>query len=85
MTDMSEIEFSMSSVTQKRERDSRQARSKYDPIIDAFLEGEDKLVEISVPGKKGSYIMTQLSKRVKKRKLDLNVESVGDYIYLERP
>lgn len=82
---MSEIKFSMSSVAEKRVRESRQGRSKYDPIIDAFLEGEGNLVEINVPGMKGSYIMTQLSKRVKRRKLDINVESVGDYVYLERP
>ena len=81
---MSEIEFSMSSVTQKRVRESRYGGSKYDPIIDAFLNGGDKLVEITVPGKKGSYITTQLGKRIKKRKLDLNVESVGDYVYIER-
>ncbi|GAH04905.1 unnamed protein product [marine sediment metagenome] len=82
---MSKIEFSMDSVTERRKRTSIRSRSIYDPIIEKFLEGDAKLVEIQVQGKKGSYVKTQLSRRIKSRKLDLTVESVGDYVYLERP
>lgn len=81
---MSKIEFSMDSVTERRKRTAAGKRSIYDPIIEKFLEGDAKLVEIQVQGKKGSYIKTQLSRRIKSRQLDITVESVGDYVYLER-
>jgi len=83
--DRSKIEFSMTTVTERRKREPKQQRSRYDPIIDQFLEGEHKLVEISVTGKRGSYIKGLLDKRIKRRELEITCSSVGDYVYLERP
>ncbi len=82
---MSEIKYSMSAVTKRRKREPKKQKSRYDPIIDQFLEGTHNLVEINVPGKGGSYIKSLLDKRVKRRSLDITVSSVGDYVYLERP
>lgn len=81
---MSELDFSMESVTERRKRASFGKRSVYDPIINKFLEGDAKLVEIQVQGKKAGYVKTQLSRRIKSRGLDISVESVSDYVYLER-
>jgi len=83
--DRSKIEFSMTTVTERRKREPKKQRSRYDPIIDKFMEGDDKLVEISVPGKRGSYIKGLLDKRIKRRELEITCSAVGDYIYLERP
>lgn len=82
--DKSKLDFSMTTVTERRKREPKKQRSRYDPIIDQFLEGSDKLVEISVPGKRGSYIKGLLDKRIKRRELEITCSAVGDYIYLER-
>lgn len=82
--DKSKLDFSMTTVTERRKREPKKQRSRYDPIIDMFLEGSDKLVEISVPGKRGSYIKGLLDKRIKRRELEITCSAVGDYIYLER-
>lgn len=84
MNEMSKIEYSLKGVTERRKREPKSIKSRYDPIIDAFLEGGDNLVEIQVPGKKGSYVKSILSKRITKRELDITVEAVDDYVYLER-
>ncbi len=81
---MAEIEFSMKTVTERRKQVKRPMRSRYDPILDQFLAGENPLVEIQVPGKTGSYIKTQLTKRVQVRGLEIIVSSVGEYCYLEK-
>ena len=81
---MASIEFSMKTVSERRKRVKTMVKSRYDPIIDQFLEGDHKLVEINGPGKNGSYIKTQLSNRIKRRELDLQVSSVGEYVYLEK-
>ena len=82
--DKGKIEFRMKTVTERRVREPKQQRSRYDPIIDMFLEGSNKLVEISVPGKRGSYIKGLLDKRIKRRELEISCSAVGDYVYLER-
>jgi len=81
---MSKIEFSMKTVSQRRKQVKKTMKSRYDPIIDQFLEGGHKLVEIHVPGKTGSYIKAQLENRIKRRELELQVSSVGEYVYMEK-
>ena len=58
--------------------------SKYDPILDAFLEGDHKLVAVEVPGRDGNYIRTQLKKRVDARGLQVDVSVVNNKVYLEK-
>ena len=59
-------------------------RSKYDPIIDQFLEGGHDLVEIDVKGRKPIYVKSQLRRRIKDRKLEIATSSAGSFVYLER-
>ena len=47
---------------------------KYDPILDAFIEGSNNLVKVTVEGKKGKYLRTQLKKRIIARGLEETVE-----------
>ncbi len=53
----------------KRLRGKR--RSKYDPILDQFIELGQDLVEIEVEGKKPSYVVGMLKKRIKVRGLEI--------------
>ena len=58
--------------------------SKYDPILDAFLEGNHKLVNVEVPGRDGNYVRTQLKKRIDARDLKIDVSVVNNKVYLEK-
>ena len=80
---MSKIKFEMKSVEKKREKKYHKG-SIYDPIIDQFIESRHNLVEITVEDKKASYVVTQLSKRIETRKLDIVASWAGDVVYLEK-
>ncbi|MFC1803536.1 hypothetical protein ACFL0D_06160 [Thermoproteota archaeon] len=80
---MSTIEFKLSPVNKKPSRRYRKG-SKYDPIIEAFLEQELKLVEVVVKGKDANYMRTQLKKRIDTRNLKIDVSVVNNKIYLEK-
>jgi len=80
---MSKISFEMRPVEKKREKKYHKG-SVYDPIIDQFLESGHDLVEISVEGKRASYVVTQLNRRIDTRELDIVVSSGGDVVYLEK-
>jgi len=59
--------------------------SKYDPIIDAFLSGHNKIVSISMSGTNANYLKGQLKRRIKTRRLgDITVSVVNDVCYLEK-
>ena len=80
---MSEIKFEMRPVEKKRPKTYHKG-SVYDPIIDQFLESGEELVEITVEGKRASYVVTQLNRRIDTRELDIVVSSGGDVVYLEK-
>jgi hypothetical protein len=82
---MSNVKFDLSPVDKKPSRKYRKG-SKYDPIIDKFLESKNKLVTVEVPGKDGNYIRTQLKKRIDARDLQNKVEVsvVNNVAYLEK-
>lgn len=82
---MSEVKFDMTPVKKKPSRRYRKG-SKYDPIIDAFLKGENDLVEVGVKGKDANYLRTQLNKRVEARALDdqVKVSVVNNVAYMEK-
>jgi len=81
---MSEVKFDLKPVDEKPSRRYRKG-SKYDPIIDAFMEGEENLVEVNVSGKDANYLRTQLNKRIDARGLKgIKVSVVNNVCYLEK-
>jgi len=80
---LSGVSFDLSPVEKKPSRKYRKG-SKYDPIIDKFLEDKHKLVTVEVPGRDGNYIRTQLKKRIDARELDVNISVVSNQVYLEK-
>ena len=82
---MSEIKFDLKPVTKKPSRKYRKG-SKYDPIIDYFLESEHDLVKVEVPEKDANYLRTQLKKRIDARDLaeKIEVSVVNNVAYLEK-
>ena len=83
MITMSVVKFELKPLKKKKPRRYRTG-SKYDPILDAFLEGKDSLVEVSVEGKDANYLRMQLNKRIKARKLGIKVSAVNNVCYLAR-
>ena len=82
---MSEVSFDLAPVEKKPSRKYRKG-SKYDPIIDAFLESEHDLVSVEVKGKDANYFRTQLKKRIYARALQdkVDVSVVNNVTYLEK-
>ena len=58
---MGEDRFSITPVDEMPPRRFRKG-SKYDPILDAFMEGSDDLVAVEISDKKAHYIRMQLKK-----------------------
>jgi len=81
---MSDVSFSLTPVEEKPSRRYRKG-SKYDPILDAFMDGEANLVEASIEGKEANYLRTQLNKRIEARNLrNVKVSVVNNVCYLEK-
>jgi len=84
ITAMSEVRFNLKPVEEKPSRRYRKG-SKYDPIIEAFVEGDEDLVEVTVAGKDANYLRTQLTKRIDARNLTrIKVSVVNNVAYLEK-
>jgi len=77
--------FNLAPVKEKPKRAYRKG-SKYDPLLEAFMKGTDKLVEASVPDKDSNYIRTQLSKRVDAVPAfkNIKISVVNNKCYLEK-
>ncbi|MFB0558696.1 MAG: hypothetical protein ACETVY_06235 [Candidatus Bathyarchaeia archaeon] len=82
---MSDLKFELKPVDKKPSRRYRKG-SKYDPVLDAFMEGEDTLVEVSLEGKDVNYLRMQLNKRIEARDLGdrVKVSVVNNVAYLEK-
>ena len=82
---MSDVKFDLKPVEKKPSRKYRKG-SKYDPIIDSFLESEHDLVKVEVADKDANYLRTQLKKRIDARDLQSNIEVsvVNNIAYLEK-
>lgn len=80
---MSEMKFELKPRKKKPSRKYRKG-SKYDPILDAFMEGTDNLVEVAVEGKDGNYLRTQLNKRIEAKGLKVMTSVVNNVLYLEK-
>ena len=76
--------FSLKPVKKKPARKYRKG-SKYDPILDAFIKGTDRMVTVSVPNKDANYLRTQLNKRIDAREeKKIKVSVVNNIAYLEK-
>ena len=81
---MTEVKFDLKPVDEKPNRRYRKG-SKYDPIIDAFMEGEEDLVEVNVSDKDANYLRTQLKKRIDVRGIKgVKISGVNNACYLEK-
>ncbi len=82
---MSEVKFNLKPVTKKPSRKYRKG-SKYDPILDSFLNGEHDLVKVEVANKDANYLRTQLNKRIEARDMlnQVKVSVVNNVAYLEK-
>ena len=81
---MTEVKFDLSPVNKKPQRKYRKG-SKYDPIIDAFLEKDESLMTVEIKGKEANYVRTQLKKRIDARELkNLKISVVNNKVYLEK-
>jgi len=82
---MAELKYELTPVESKPSRKYKKG-SKYDPIIDTFIEGDDELVQVGVRNKDANYLRTQLQKRIKARDLeaDVDVSVVNNVCYLEK-
>ena len=84
MITMSEVSFNLEPVDEKPSRRYRKG-SKYDPVLDAFMSGENNLVTVTVEGKDANYLRTQLNKRIDARKIrNVKVSVVNNVCYLEK-
>lgn len=84
MTVMSEIKFDLKPVEEKPSRRYRRG-SKYNPILVAFMEGEDDLVRVDVEGLNANYLRTQLNKRIEAHGLrGVKVSVVNGSCYMEK-
>ncbi len=81
---MSDASFTLQPVSEKPSRKYRKG-SKYDPVLDAFLEGENNLVVVSVENKDSNYLRTQLANRIDSRNIEaVKVSAVNNVCYLEK-
>ena len=81
---MSDVKFDLKPVEEKPRRKYRKG-SKYDAVLDAFLEGVSELVMVSVEGKEANYLRLMLNKRMKTRKIGgVEVSVVNGVVYLEK-
>ncbi len=85
IVNVSDMGFTIEPVDKKPERTRKTGRSKYAPIIEAFLESEHKLVRVDNTGKEAYYLRLQLTKVCDKMGLDtVNVSVRNKKVYLEK-
>ncbi len=60
--------------------------SKFDPVLDAVLDGPHELVKVTMEGHGGYALTQQLNLRIESRKLEgeIRASTVNDEIYLEK-
>ena len=60
--------------------------SKYDPVLDAFLDSPHKLVKVEMDGHAGYVLTRQLNLRIESRKLEgeIRASTVNEGNYLEK-
>ena len=76
--------FTVKAVETKPTRKYRKG-SKYDAVIQGFIDAKVPLAEIEIEGKTASYIATQLNKRLEdnKKLAHISVSTANKTAYLE--
>lgn len=61
-------------------------KSKFDPVLDAFLDGPHKLVKVSMDGQSGYQFTQALNFRIESRLLtgEIEASTINDEVYLEK-
>lgn len=79
------IKFNLKAVKKKPSRRYKKG-SKYDTILDSFIEGKDDIASVGVEGRTANYMRTQLTKRADVLGLTktLKISVVNDVCYLEK-
>ncbi|MDH5743499.1 MAG: hypothetical protein OEZ52_08140 [Candidatus Aminicenantes bacterium] len=81
---MGEVKYSLTPIEEKPSRRYRKG-SKYDPILDRFMDRAAKLVEVSMEGIDANYLRTQLNKRIEAKRLEgIKVSVINNVCYLEK-
>jgi hypothetical protein len=82
---LSDVKFDLKPVEKKPSRKYRKG-SKYDPILDSFVNGAHNLVKVEVENKDANYLRTQLNKRIEARDMGdrVKVSVVNNVAYLEK-
>jgi len=84
---MSDISFNIEPVDKKPKKEGhpRRTGSKYDPIIEAFLESEHRLVQVEGTGRGAYYLSMQLKKALNRKDVNSVAVSVRNKeVYLEK-
>lgn len=84
---MSDISFNIQPVEKKPDRKKSQYRtgSKYEPIINAFLESEHDMVRVDGTGIEANYLSGQLKKIITVKEVDsVQVSVRNKEVYLEK-
>ena len=84
---MSDIRFNIQPVEEKPDRTKPPYRtgSKYEPIIEAFMESEHDLVRVEGTGIEANYLSGQLKKVITVKDIDsVQVSVRNKEVYLEK-
>ena len=84
---MSDIRFNIQPVEEKPDRikPPYRTRSKYEPIINAFLESKHDLVKVDGTGIEANYLSGQLKKVITVKDIDsVQVTVRNKEVYLEK-
>jgi hypothetical protein len=84
---MSDISFNIQPVGEKpdKKKPPHRSGSKYEPIIDAFMDSDHSLVRVEGTGIEANYLSGQLKKVVALKELDsVQVSVRNKEVYLEK-
>jgi len=83
---MSDVSFNIQPVDEKPRKETKAPRgSKYEPIINAFMDSNHKLVRVDGTGLDANYLAGQLTKVIKSKGIDsIEVSVRNKKVYLEK-
>jgi hypothetical protein len=81
-----EIKGKLESYFIQEKEEENNIKSKYDPILDGFIESERDIVKVNVSGIDANYLRTQLKNRIDSRNLadEIDTYVVNGECYLEK-
>ena len=82
---MDELKFTLKPLKEEP-KGTRKYGSKYDPILDQFMESGHEIVEVALESRNLSGVKTALKKRIEKRGLKDRLEAGlrGGVLYLKK-